>query len=91
MNALRQAAFASLEAIDAALCTAFLLCGLNLLGQLVVRIPLRFVLNFVPRGVESPLLQHLLVGFVVMLIVGLMIVVAMLRRELHKETVTILN
>jgi hypothetical protein len=86
MNALRQAAFVSLEAIDAALCTAFLLCGLNLIGQLVVRIPLWFVRNLVPRGVESPLVQHALVGFVVTLIVGLVIVIAMLRRELREDT-----
>lgn len=87
MNALRQAAFLSFEAIDVALCTSFLLCGLNLIGQLIMRLPVYFVRNLLPRGVESPLLQHVLTGLVVMLIVGLMIVVAMLRRELREDTV----
>jgi hypothetical protein len=87
MNALRQAASVSFGAIDAALCTVFLLFGLDLIGQIVVHIPLFFVRNMVPRGVESPLLQHVLVGFTVMLIAGLMIVVAMLRRELREDAV----
>lgn len=87
MNALRQAAFVLFQAIDTTLCTAFLLCGLNLIGQLFMHLPLCIVQCLTPRGVESPLLQHVLVGFVVMLIVGLMIVVAMLRRELREDTV----
>jgi hypothetical protein len=86
MNARRQAAFVSLEAIDAALCTAFLLCGLNLIGQLFMHLPLCVVQCLTPRGVESPLVQHALVGFVVTLIVGLVIVVALLRRELREDT-----
>jgi hypothetical protein len=88
MNTLRQAASVSCCAIDAAVCTMLLLCGLDLVGQLVVRIPLFFVRNLAPRGVQSPLLQHVLAGFTVMLIVGLVIVVVMLRRELHEDAVS---
>ena len=84
MNA-RQASFALFRAIDAALCMAFMLCGLNVIGQLFVRIPSCFTRSLVPRGAESPLLQHILLGFVVVLIGGLTIVVAMLRRELHEN------
>ena len=83
----RQASFALFRAIDAALCMAFMLCGLNLIGQLFVRIPFYFTRNLVPRGGESPLLQHILLGLVVVLIGGLTIVVAMLRRELHENSV----
>jgi hypothetical protein len=85
MNALRHVSCLFLEAIDAALCSAFLLYGLTLIGQLVKRIPLHFVGSLVPRGVASPLLQNTWVGFVVVLIGGLLIVAAMLRRELHEE------
>jgi hypothetical protein len=53
---LRQASFALFRAIDAALCMAFMLCGLNLIGQLFVRMPFYFTRNLVPRGGESPLL-----------------------------------
>lgn len=42
--------------------------------------------SLVPRGVESALLQHVLLGFLVMIIGGLPIVVVMLRVELHKDT-----
>jgi hypothetical protein len=86
VNASRQSGFVSFEAIDVALCTVLLLCGLDLVGQLVVRIPIDFVRNLLPQGVESPFFQHMLAGFVVMLIGGLLIVVYMLRRELREET-----
>jgi hypothetical protein len=57
-------------------CTTFPLSALNLIGQLVVRTPACFVRSLVPRRLESPLIQHVLVGFVVTLLVGLVIVVA---------------
>jgi NO-binding membrane sensor protein with MHYT domain len=87
MNSTYRADLVSFEAIDAALFLVLVLCGLDLIGQLAVHIHLYFMHNLVPRGVESPLLQHVLVGFVITLIVGLTIVVALLRRELRENTV----
>jgi hypothetical protein len=85
MNALRRAFCMFFSAIDAAAWSVSLLCVLNLLGQLVIRIPLRFVVNLVPKGVESSLLQNMLAGFEVVLIGAPLIVAAMLSRELHLD------
>jgi len=87
MNTFRHVSCIFDVAVSAALWIVFLLCGLNLIGQFATRIPLRFVGNLVPRGIASPVLQNIWVGFVVVLIGGLLIVVAMLRRELHEEPV----
>ncbi|RQS57037.1 hypothetical protein DID96_36860 [Burkholderia sp. Bp8963] len=73
------------DAIDVTMWGVSLLGGLNLIGRLVMRLPLRIVGALVPRGIESPLLQDILVGFVVVLIGGLLIMVAMLRVELRDE------
>ncbi|MEM5425295.1 hypothetical protein [Paraburkholderia ferrariae] len=61
-----------------------LLCGLNFLGQLVTRIPLRFAGNLVPKGVESLLLQNMVVGFEVVLIGAPFVVAAILSRDLSE-------
>jgi undecaprenyl pyrophosphate phosphatase UppP len=61
-----------------------LLFGLNILGQLVAHIPLRFAGNLVPKGVESLLFQNTLVGFEVVLIGAPFIVAAMLGRDLSE-------
>jgi hypothetical protein len=86
MNALSVASFMLFKALATAAWFLSLLCGLNILGHLVTRIPLRFVGNLVPKGVESLLLQNMMVGFEVVLIGGPFIVAAMLSRELSEET-----
>ena len=74
------------KAIDATTWGVSLLCGLNLLGRFVIHIPLSFVGNLVPKGIGSPLLQNISVGFEVVLIVAPLIVAAMLGSDLSEET-----
>ena len=86
MNALSLASCMLFKAGAVAAWLLSLLCGLNILGQLVTRIPLRFVGNLVPKGVESLLLQNMMVGFEIVLIGAPLIVAAMLSRELSEQT-----
>jgi hypothetical protein len=82
MNALGLASCMLFKAGAVAVWLLSLLCGLNVLGQLVTRLPLRFAGNLVPKGVESLPLQNMLVGFEVVLIGAPFIVAAMLSRDL---------
>ncbi|MCX5543768.1 hypothetical protein M3A49_30505 [Paraburkholderia sp. CNPSo 3076] len=80
---LHEGPFATVGTAATAAWFLHLLCGLNILGQLVTRIPLRFVGNLV-KGVESLLLQSMGIGFEVALIGAPLIVAAMLSRELSE-------
>jgi hypothetical protein len=73
------------KAIDATTCGISLLFGLDLVGRLVIHIPLSFVGTLVPKGIGSPLLQTILVGLEVVLIVAPLIVAALLSSELSEE------
>jgi hypothetical protein len=68
MNALSLASCMLFKAAATAAWFLSLLCGLNILGPLVARIPLRFVGNLVPKGRKSLPLQNMLVGFQVVVI-----------------------
>jgi hypothetical protein len=86
MNTLSLASCMLFKSIDVVAWFLALFCGLNILGQVVTRLPLRFVGNLVPKGVESLLLQNMLVGLEIVLIGAPLIVAAMLSRELSEET-----